>query len=246
MSIILERVSSQSWVPAWIRHQHVARYEWAAGYCRNRRVIEVACGTGYGAEILSGGGAESIAGFDASADAIREAQARPAVKNVVFRVGDAMQLPVADASCDLFLSLETIEHLENDARFLKEVVRVLRPTGTFICSTPNRALTNPGTTIRQHPFNPYHLREYTQAELHAVLRPFFARVEFFGQSAYGVRYQRLLSTIGKRAPAFAVKLHQLRKVAGLPWENFQRHWPQPLTSTWEPEILVALCSRSEI
>jgi hypothetical protein len=102
---------------------------------------------------------------------------------------------------------------------------------------------NPGTTISQHPFNPYHLREYTQAELNGLLRPFFGQIEFFGQSAFGVQYQQALSTIGKCAPAFAVKLHQLRKLLGLPWENFQRHWPRPLTSTWEPEILLALCSQ---
>jgi ubiquinone/menaquinone biosynthesis C-methylase UbiE len=243
MSAVLERVSSQAWVPAWIRHQHIARYQWASEHCRNRRVIEVACGTGYGAAILSGGGAESVDGFDASEEALREAQASPAVKNVAFRLGNAMHLPVANASYDLFLSLETIEHIEDDRAFLKEVARVLRPNGVFICSTPNRAMTNPGTTISQHPFNPYHLREYTQAELNGLLRPFFGQIEFFGQSAFGAQYQQALSTIGKRAPAFAVKLHQLRKLLGLPWENFQRHWPRPVTSTWEPEILLALCSQ---
>jgi 2-polyprenyl-3-methyl-5-hydroxy-6-metoxy-1,4-benzoquinol methylase len=103
----------------------------------------VACGTGYGAAILSGGGAESVDGFDASEEALREAQARPAVKNVAFRLGNAMHLPVANASYDLFLSLETIEHIEDDRAFLKEVARVLRPNGVFICSTPNRAMTNP-------------------------------------------------------------------------------------------------------
>jgi ubiquinone/menaquinone biosynthesis C-methylase UbiE len=243
MSLTVERVSADSWIPPWVRHQHVARYQWASAFAKGCHVIEAACGTGYGAPILARAGATQVDGFDVSAEAIQEALGHHRLDGVRFAVGDAARLPVPDAQYDIFLSLETIEHLEDDGAFLAEVVRVLQPQGTFLCSTPNRALTNPGTTIRDRPFNPHHVREYTRPELESLLHQYFSRVEFFGQSFYGRVYQRCLTRVGRVLPAAAVKLHQARKVLSLPWENFARHWPRPLTAGRVPEILLARCLR---
>jgi ubiquinone/menaquinone biosynthesis C-methylase UbiE len=221
----------------------VARYQWASAFTKGCRVIEAACGTGYGADILARAGARQVDGFDSSEEAVQEAWAHHRSDQVRFAVGDAARLPVADAEYDVFLSLETIEHLEDDSAFLSEVVRVLQPRGMFLCSTPNRALTNPGTTIRDRPFNPHHVREYTHPEFESLLQPYFAQVEFFGQSFYGRAYQRCLTRLGRVLPAAAVKVHQARKVLSLPWEYFDRHWPRPLTGGRVPEILVVRCLR---
>jgi SAM-dependent methyltransferase len=243
MALVLERVSEAAWAPLWVRHQHLARYRWASSFLRGSRVIEAACGTGFGAALLADAGAAQVDGFDLSAEAIQEAQAKHARANVHFEVGDVTHLPVAPGSYDFFVSLETIEHLENDQSLLVEALRVLKPAGRFLCSTPNRALTNPGTRIHDRPFNPHHVREYTQAELEALVRPYFEQIELFGQSFYGTGYRKVLTQVGRRLPGLGVKVHQLRKVLSLPWEKAERHWPHPLSPGKEPEILLAICTR---
>lgn len=242
MHLAIERASMSSWMPPWVRHQHLARYEWASSYVGGRRVIEVACGTGYGAEILSSRSAAHFHGFDLSPEAVAAARRNCRRESVRFDVAEATQLPASDHSCDVFLSLETIEHLPDDRAFLTEVVRVLRPDGHFICSTPNRTMTNPGTALGQRPFNRHHLREYSQPELQSLFGSRFGQVEFFGQSSYGASYQRSLAQLGRRFPGLAVKAHQARKLLGVPWESSARHWPQPLSPDRTPEILIAVCT----
>ncbi len=52
MTLDVERVSDDAWAPIWIRHQHVARFEWAAGFAAGCQVIDAACGAGYGSHLL--------------------------------------------------------------------------------------------------------------------------------------------------------------------------------------------------
>jgi SAM-dependent methyltransferase len=241
MGLAVERLSSGGWVPPWVRHQHATRYEWVANFTRNRQVIDAACGTGHGAWTLAKGGARSVDGFDLSTEAIGAAQEQYQASGLCFHVGDVTRLPVPDHAYDVFVSLETIEHLPDDQAFLREVVRVLRPGGTFICSTPNRALTNPGKSLRDRPFNPYHLREYTQPELEALLGLFFTAQDWYGQSGFGTRYQAVLTAVGRWFPPLAVKLHQVRKLLGIPWEKPARHVPARMPSGRVPEILIAVC-----
>src|SRR5262249_20765282 len=120
---------------------------------------------------------------------------------------------------------------------------ILRPGGTFLCSTPNRAVTNPGTAINQKPFNPFHVREYTRAELHEALAPFFSSVTIYGQSFYRKPYVCLLGVVGRAIPMLAVRLHQARKLLGMPFEHPARHEVRQLVANAEPEILIACCER---
>lgn len=118
---------------------HLARYEFAAGFARSRDVIDVACGTGYGCGLLSEkGAARSVLGFDLSPDAIAYARQRYATERVRFEAAPAEQLPVADGSCDLLTSFETIEHVDEDLPVIESFWRVLRPDGMLIISTPNQ------------------------------------------------------------------------------------------------------------
>lgn len=243
MALVDERVSLDQWMPPWIRYQHIARYEWALAFVEGRNVVEAACGTGYGSEMILKGGARRVDCFDVSEEAINAARKRYKAKELHFETADVTQLPVADDSYDVFVSLETIEHVDDDRGFVTEVRRVLKPGGKFICSTPNRALTNPGTSINDRPFNPFHVREYTLNELESLLRPYFDRFDLYYQSRYGISYGKLLGSIGRRFPRLAVRLHQGRKVLGIPWENLERHIPKPLPVDGEPEILIAVCTR---
>jgi O-antigen biosynthesis protein len=241
MQIPVERLSENAWMPPWVRHEHYARYEWAAGLTVGGTVVDAACGSGYGARVLLRGGAAHVDGFDIAPDAIAEANNRHAGAGSRFQQADVTQLPTPDHAYDFFLSFETMEHVDNDIGLLREAVRVLKPGGTFMCSMPNRRVTNPGVPITSKPYNSFHVREYTQEELEPVLREFFPVVSFFGQSFHGHGYVGALNRLGRCWPALAMRTHQVRKVLGLPWETRDLHWPSPLPARGEPEIMVAVC-----
>jgi SAM-dependent methyltransferase len=203
--------------------------------------VDAACGSGYGSDILLRGGAMRVDGFDIAPEAIAEANDLHAASGAHFRVADVTRLPSLDHAYDLFLSFETMEHVVDDTALLREAVRVLKPGGAFVCSMPNRTVTNPGSTISNKPYNSFHVREYTRSELEPVLREFFPMVSFLGQSFQNQKYIGALNRLGQRCPMLAVRAHQMRKVLGAPWDKRQNHWPSPLAERTEPEILVAIC-----
>jgi SAM-dependent methyltransferase len=173
---------------------HLARYAFAARWCSGRDVLDLGCGVGYGAAAL-GNEARSVIGGDVDEDAIAYAEERYARPNVHFRVLDAAALPFADDSFDVVCSFETIEHLPDRDASLSEIVRVLRPGGTYIVSTPRAERTV------EHPSNPFHYVEYARGDFESMLRRFFAHVELFGQRrVQTARYRALrrLDVLGLR------------------------------------------------
>lgn len=238
----VERMSEDHRMPIWLRHEHEARYQWAASLVAGKRVIDAACGTGYGASILLEAGATCVDGYDVSTDSIAEANRLHAGRDVTFTVADATDLPCLDGHYEVYLSFETIEHIDDDRAYLREAARVVGPGGLFVCSTPNRDVTNPGTEIVAKPFNPFHVREYSLGELEALLLEFFPLVTVLGQTHRRSRYVRLLHRIGRVWPMLAVRTHQVRKVLGVPREHRERHSPSALRSGFQPEVLVAVCS----
>lgn len=233
-----ERLEVHGWTPPWLRHQHEARYDWACEYGRGEVVLDAACGTGYGSMRLAGS-AKRVVSLDISMDAVIEA--RRAGPDMTALVGDASRFPFDDASFGVFVSFETIEHVSDDVAYVREARRVLRNGGVFLCSTPNRVLVNPGNTITDRPFNPYHVREYSSAEFESVLRSSFSDVEVLGQSRFTARYSRALGAIGRQWKMAGVRVHQLRKLAGLPFEHRSRHEPYRPAPHEEAEVLVAIC-----
>lgn len=165
---------------------HYGRYRFAAGFVQGGRVVDVACGEGYGADLLAAAGAARVVGVDLDEATIRAAAARYRRPGLTFRVADAAATAEADAACDLVVSFETIEHVADAAAFVAEIARILRPGGLFVVSTPNRLVTG------QH--NPYHTREFALGELVAMLAPAFEIVGLFGQMpvTLGVRVLRAL------------------------------------------------------
>ncbi len=144
--------------------EHLARYRFAAERARGR-VLDVACGTGYGAAMLG------AVGVDLSIPALRHALRRGARAVAA----DAARLPFGRAF-DAVVSFETIEHVADPERFVAECARVLRAGGLLIVSTPNRELWSPRSA---RPCQRYHVREFDRREFLRVLRGF--RVELYGQ-----------------------------------------------------------------
>lgn len=140
---------------------HMTRYAQASQFIRaGDRVIDVACGLGYGSyQLAHQSGAASFVGLDASEYAIDYANLNFAAVSPVpmrFVVGDAQALTdMADASADFAVSVETLEHLPEPDRLLAELHRVLAPHGRVYASVPNDWADETG----EDP-NPFHFHVY--------------------------------------------------------------------------------------
>jgi len=137
--------------------------------------VDVGCGHGYGAVHLARGG-RSVLGLDIAQDVLAAAArryARPSL-GLAYACTDARHLGVRSGSVDLLTAFQVVEHLADPEGFIREIARVLRPSGLALLATPN-ALTHLG------PPNPYHHREFAPDGLKALLAPHFAHVRLAGQ-----------------------------------------------------------------
>jgi SAM-dependent methyltransferase len=154
-----------------VHAEHLARYRLAAQLADGRRVLDAACGEGYGTAILAQGGASAAVGVDIDEATVAHAAQRHGLD---FRAGDVGALPFEDGSFDLVVSFETIEHVPEPERALDEFARVLAPDGLLVISTPNK--------LRYLVENEFHVREFTHHEFAALLRGRFPSVRLVYQS----------------------------------------------------------------
>lgn len=159
----------------WIEHWH--RYHFARRWVAGRDVLDVACGEGYGTALLARDAAR-VTGIDVSPEAIDHARAAYAgVGNARFEVASCTRLPLGDASVDVAVTFETIEHIAEQEAFLAELARVLRPSGLLVLSCPNRA----EYTDRRQFENPFHVKELYRDELARVVAARFPHSTWYGQ-----------------------------------------------------------------
>jgi SAM-dependent methyltransferase len=149
--------------------EHLHRYMLAREWCRDKDILDVASGEGYGTALLAQV-AQNAIGVEISPEAVEHANGAYGRENLEYLQGDARKLPLPDASRDIVISFETIEHFAEQEAFLEEVKRVLRPGGLFVVSSPDRDNYSPADT----PANPYHVKELTGAEFEGLLRSKFA------------------------------------------------------------------------
>jgi SAM-dependent methyltransferase len=163
-------------VPAenyWFR-RHLVVYEWIAARVGGLRVVDMACGEGYGSDVLAGAAA-SVVGVDANPEAHEHARRRYVRPNLRF----ARELVETFAEpCDAVVFLQTIEHVADPGAILEHFKSMLEPGGVAYVSTPNLlTLAPPGAEKSE---NPWHLREYRAAEFGELCRAHFDRVELLG------------------------------------------------------------------
>jgi SAM-dependent methyltransferase len=154
----------------WYR-RHLAVYQWIAERVAGLRVVDLACGEGYGADVLARTAAD-VVGVDANPDAYEHARLRYRRANLRFERGLVEQF---DSECDAIVFLQTIEHVEEPGSLLE---RMAASATVAYVSTPNRLTLAPPGADKSG--NPWHLREYTPDEYRALVRPLFARVELLG------------------------------------------------------------------
>ncbi|MFP5073060.1 class I SAM-dependent methyltransferase [Pseudonocardia nantongensis] len=147
----------------WFRRHEVV-YAAIAAECAGAVVLEAGCGEGYGADLLAGN-ARRVLALDYDAATVTHVAAR--YPRVTPGRANLVALPVPDAGVDVVVSLQVIEHLWEQERFLRECRRALRPGGRLLVSTPNRITFSPG---RDTPLNPFHTRELDPGELAGLVR----------------------------------------------------------------------------
>ena len=163
-------------VPAenyWFR-RHLAVYEWVAERCQGRDVVDMACGEGYGVQVLAAR-ARRVTGVDANPEAHEHARlkyTRPGVRFVRDLVENHSE------PCDAVVFLQTIEHVADPEAVLRHFRDMLRPGGVAYVSTPNLVTLAPPGAEKSD--NPWHLKEYRAHEFRALCESVFARVELLG------------------------------------------------------------------
>lgn len=159
-------------------YEHWHRYLIAQQYVRGLRVLDVASGEGYGSHLLARDAA-SVVGVDLSADAVLHATSRYPAANLKYVAASCIQIPEPDASFDVIVSFETLEHIMEHEAFLREVDRLLAPGGMFIISSPNRVEYSDRTGYK----NEFHVKELDRVELKTLLEPYFPAQQWFAQRA---------------------------------------------------------------
>jgi 2-polyprenyl-3-methyl-5-hydroxy-6-metoxy-1,4-benzoquinol methylase len=165
-------------VPAenyWYR-RHLAVYEWIGARVRGARVVDMACGEGYGSEVLSRSAA-MVVGVEANPEAYAHARTRYVRENL--RFDRALVETYGDPrSYDVVVFLQTIEHLLDPPAVLEHFQSLLAPGGTAYVSTPNVLTLAPAGASRSD--NPWHLREYRHEEFRSLCRSAFGSVQLLG------------------------------------------------------------------
>lgn len=157
--------------------RHLAAYEFVKGQINPENIIlEVGCGEGYGSNYLSKS-CKEIIGIDVEKSAIEHAKKKYTSANCSFKEYNGSNIPYDDSHFDYVVSFQVIEHVDDDAAFIRDLKRVLKPGGTAFVTTPNKTYRlKPG----QKPWNRYHKREYYPKELEDVLQKAFSDVKVWG------------------------------------------------------------------
>lgn len=164
------------------------------------RLLEIGFGEGYGADIVRPW-IGSYVGVEVDAGAVAHAQKHHRADSVTFLEYDGAALPFEEASFGLVISFQVLEHVQDPAAFLREARRVVRAGGVVLVATPNR---NHRLDDGERPWNRYHVREFSPAELDAAMRDVFEEVEIFG-----IHGSKRMNTIERARVARARKLARL-------------------------------------
>ena len=189
-----------------IMNEHLERYKFAKAFIKNKKVLDIACGVGYGSEILKEN-AKEIYGGDISKEAIEFAKEN--YPGINFSVMDATKIPFKDNSFDAIVSFETIEHFKEYKQFIKEVERVLKKGGLFICSSPNKDITSP---FRKKPGNPFHTQEFKVEEFKTMMENSFKNIKIFGQMPVKNDLKFKIKTIFMRTFIYKTLLFFAKKI----------------------------------
>lgn len=212
--------------------EHFHRYALAQLLATNKRVLDIACGEGYGASMLAEVAA-SVIGVDIDPATVARAAATYMRSNLRFIQGSCTSLDLPDSSVDLVVSFETLEHHSEHDAMLAELRRVLVPEGILVISTPDRRYYSDDLKYT----NPFHVRELYAEEFVQLMRAHFPHVIFSGQRiAYGsfviptdgagefvsfsMSADGMLARPGFMAPVYLIAVASARPISPIPASVF--------------------------
>jgi glycosyltransferase involved in cell wall biosynthesis/SAM-dependent methyltransferase/uncharacterized coiled-coil protein SlyX len=159
-----------------IELEHVHRYLLASRLSSGKRVLDIACGEGYGSALLAQR-AMSVVGVDIAAEAVAHANAKYKSRNLAFKMGSCAAIPLPDHSVDFVVSFETIEHHDQHDEMMREIKRVLVPCGVLMISSPDKLEYSDKPKYK----NPYHVKELYRGEFESLLGAYFKNHHMSGQ-----------------------------------------------------------------
>ena len=154
---------------------HLHRYALTLNFIKNKIVLDVASGEGYGSNLMSKY-ALKVIGVDISEEAVLHASQKYKSNNLSFETGSAAKIPLDDHSVDVVVSFETLEHHDKHKEMMTEVKRVLKKDGVFIVSTPERE-----NYQKVDPNNIFHVKELNLKEFQDLISEFFRFSKVFHQ-----------------------------------------------------------------
>ncbi|MGZ4268616.1 MAG: class I SAM-dependent methyltransferase [Solirubrobacteraceae bacterium] len=157
----------------WFR-RHLVVYDWIAERVTGVRVVDLACGEGYGADVLARR-ALNVIGVDGNPDAHEHARLRYRAQNLRFVRG---AVETFNHPCDAVTFLQTIEHVQDPGLVLENIKSMLAPGGVAYVSTPNVLTLAPKGAEKSG--NPWHIREYRAAEFRELCAAHFTSVDLYG------------------------------------------------------------------
>jgi SAM-dependent methyltransferase len=190
----------------WFRRHEVV-YERLAERCAERDVLEAGCGEGYGADLIADV-AHRVIGLDYDESAVAHVRAR--YPRVQMHHGNLAELPLDACTVDVVVNFQVIEHLWDQGQFVAECLRVLRPGGVLLMSTPNRITFSPG---RDTPINPFHTRELNAAEMTELI----SDAGFSVESMLGVFHGPRLVELDERHGGSIIDAQIARALANAAW-----------------------------
>jgi SAM-dependent methyltransferase len=155
--------------------RHLVVYEWIARRIAGLRVVDMACGEGYGSDVLARAGAASVVGVDANPEAHEHAKLRYVRPNLRF---ERNLVETFDEPCDAVVFLQTIEHVRNPDEVLERFKALVGPQGVVYVTTPNVLTLAPEGAEKSG--NPWHVKEYRPEEFRTHCEAHFTRVELLG------------------------------------------------------------------
>ncbi len=183
-------------------YEHYHRYALAARFTSGARVLDLACGEGFGPALL-GAGAGEVVGVDLDPQTVAHATAHYQQDNLHFMVGSMIdpELLAGAAPFDVITCFEALEHVEEQDVLIAVVRRLLVPGGLFLTSTPD-------VTVYSHEHgndNPFHVRELTEPQFRTLLGEAFGHIAILRQN---VAVGSLITSVDVPGPAVAQSLQR--------------------------------------
>ncbi len=165
---------------AEIHYEHLHRYAFAAQFVKEKKVLDLASGEGYGSYMLSKE-ANCVVGVEIDRETVTHASSKYQKDNLEFRQGSILEVPIEEEKIfDVIVCFEAIEHVKEHDKLLSEVKRLLTDDGLFIVSTPDKRV----YTDEPDYHNPFHVKELYVDEFKDLLHNYFLNTYFFGQRVY--------------------------------------------------------------